>query len=127
MEEALRAILAGSASVTALTGTRIDWGMRPQGQSMPAIALTNVNDGAIDHSQDGPGLSQARVQIDCYGGTYAAAKTTARAVRTLLDGYRGGMFQGAFLAGARDLSEGEGETRVHRVSMDFIITYNFTS
>lgn len=126
MEEALRALLLTTTAVVARVADRIDFGLRPQGKPEPAIRLTTINDGPMDHSLDGPSLSRARVQIDCFDQDYGAAKITSRAVRTLLDGYSGGVFRGVFLAGARDTDDGEGPTRVHCVSMDFIITYNFT-
>lgn len=126
MEEALRALLLGATAVTSKAGQRVDWGLRPQGQPMPAIALTVINDGAESHSLDGAGVSQALVQVDCYGATYGAAKTLARAVRVLLDGKTTAAFQGIFLNGARDLSETDSVTPIHRVSMDFTVFYHFT-
>lgn len=126
MEEALRTLLRGNAAVAALVGSRVDWGMRPQGSSLPAICLTIVSDAPVDHSLDGPGVSQARVQIDCFGVTYGSAKDTARAVRRLLDAYSGGLFLGVFMAGARDLPEEDGVSTIHAVSMDFLVNYHFT-
>lgn len=126
MEEALRAILLGAGSITSKTGLRVDWGLRPQGQQLPAIALTAINDGPEGHSLDGAGVSRGLVQIDCYGATYGAAKTLSRAVRTLMDGAKTPVFQGIFLNGARDLSETDGVTPIHRVSMDFTVFYQFT-
>ena len=123
-EEALRALVRADTAIAALVGTRADWGLRPQGKGLPAISLTVVTDAPVDHSQDGAGVNRSRVQIDCFGASYGSAKATARAVRALLDGYSGGVFQGAFLAGARDLTDGENVTLVHQVALDFIINYN---
>lgn len=125
MEEALRAMLLSVPAISALVGTRVDWGLAPQGQQLPCITLTVVTDGPVDHSLDGAGLSQARVQADCWAATYAQAKALSRAVRTALDAWQGGVIAGAFLAGARDLPDDDGVTEIPRVTMDFIINYHF--
>jgi hypothetical protein len=125
MEEALRALLRGNPAVAALVGTRVDWGMRPQGSSLPAICLTVISDAPVNRTLDGPGPSQARVQVDCFGATYASAKTVARAVRRALDGRKDQTFLGIFIAGARDLPDDDGVSTVHNVSMDFFVNYHF--
>lgn len=125
MEEALRALLLGNTAIAAQVGSRVDWGLRPQGSALPAICMTAINDGPVNHTLDGPGLSRARVQIDCFGASYGSAKTVARAVRRLLDTYSGGPFLGVFLAGARDLSDDSDVTVIHGVSLDFFVNYHF--
>lgn len=126
MEEAFRALLRASNDVTAFSGDRINWGAHPQSHPWPAIVLTVISDGE-GHTLGGPdGLSRARVQVDCYALTYAAAKTMSRAVRTALDGFRGGIFQGVFLAGVRDGTDTSGSDRLFRSSLDFFAHYNRT-
>lgn len=125
MEEALRAVLIGHAPISALVGSRVDWGKRPQGKGLPAIALTNVNDGPVNHTLDGPGPSLARVQIDCFGASYGSAKAVARAVRAHLDAYSDATFMGIFLAGARDLTSDDGVETIHGVTLDFFVNYHF--
>src|SRR3989304_2505917 len=107
MEEAFRALLVAASAGTALApAARINWGAHPQGAALPAIVLTVIGD-AESHTLAGPdGLSQGRVQVDCYAASYKAAKQLARAVRAALDGYRGGNFSGVFLAASRDGREG---------------------
>lgn len=122
MEEAFRAILMASVSVTSLCGTRINWGQHPQGQPLPAIVLTVISDAAQPTYRGPDDLSQGRVQADCYAQSYGAAKALARAVRTLLDGYRTANFDGIFLEAARDGREG-GTSEADapfRVSLDFL-------
>lgn len=125
MEEALRTMLLGNASIAALVGTRVDWGLRPQSAALPAICLTVISDGPVNHTLDGPGPSRARVQVDCFGVSYASAKAVSRAVRRLLDTYSDATFLGVFLAGARDLPDDDGVNLVHGVSMDFFVNYHF--
>lgn len=122
MEEAFRAILLASAGVTALASTRVNYGEHPQGMAGPYIVLTVVDD-AEGHTMTGPdGMSQGRVQVDCYAATYGAAKGLARAARVALDGYSGGSFGGVFLAATRDGREGgtNEADRPFRVSLDFL-------
>jgi hypothetical protein len=121
MEEQLRAILLAASSVTDIVGNRINWGSIPQGQNYPGVAM-HVIDEISESTITGPdGLLQGRVQIDCYALTYAQSKVLARAIIATLDGFRGGIFSGIFLASARDSREsGTNEAdRPFRVSLDF--------
>jgi len=121
MEEQLRAILLAASSVTDIVGNRINWGSIPQGQNYPGVAM-HVIDEISESTMTGPdGLLQGRVQIDCYALTYAQSKVLARAIIATLDGFRGGIFSGIFLASARDSREsGTNEAdRPFRVSLDF--------
>ena len=122
MEEALLALLQSSAAVTAIVGGRINWGAHPQGAPLPGIVLTVIDD-AEGHIYQGPdGLSQGRVQVDCWALTYDEAKACGRAVRAALDGHFGGMFLGMFLADQRDGREGgtNEADRPFRSSLDFL-------
>lgn len=126
MEEQIRSLLLNDSGVLSFAGTRINFGTHPQGQPLPAIVLNVVGD-AEEYTLDGPsGLSQARLQLDCYADGYGAAKGLSRAVRSLLSGYQNGAFQGVFHVGSRDGREGgsnEAE-RPYRVSMDFMVHFN---
>ena len=125
MENAFRALLTSSAAVTAhVPATRINFGTHPQGAQFPGIVLNTIDD-AEGMTFTGPdGLSQARVQVDCYGATYAEAKSLARTVRGDLNGFSGGQFQGVFLALSRDYHETGAADRPYRVSMDFLVKWS---
>ncbi|MDZ7906335.1 MAG: DUF3168 domain-containing protein [Cypionkella sp.] len=128
MEEAFRARLLASSGVTALCGTRIDWGSRAQGALLPAIALHGIS-GAENYHLKGPdGLLQARVQVDCWAMSYGSAKALSRAVLASLSGYRGGNFRGVFHEATRDDREsGTNEaTRPFRTSLDFNVNWKGT-
>ena len=128
MEEAFKAALLASSGVTALCGNRIDFGANAQGAAYPRIVMWTIGDDEGRNLQGPDGHSVGRVQVDCYGATYASTKQVSRAVRAALDGYSGGGFQGVFLAGARDTREGgsnEAE-RPFRTSLDFITHFNPT-
>lgn len=121
MEEELRALLLAATTVTDISGSRINFGARPQGQMLPAIVLNTIS-GAIGLVHSGPdGMLSASVQVDCYAHSYGAAKALSLAVIGLLHGHRSGAFKGVFLTNTRDSREGgsnEAE-RPFRVSLDF--------
>lgn len=126
MEETLRSYLLAQIGISSLITDRTYWNMRPQGAALPALVLTIVSRTPNYVFEGGSDLADARVQVDCYGITYAQTKTLARAVRTPLDGLRfsqSGQNYQAFFLTERDLSEAgttEAE-RVHRISLDFQI------
>lgn len=129
MEEALRALLVGATSVTALVGTRINWGAHPQGDPWPGLVL-NLVSGADGMTMQGPDhLNMGRVQIDCYADSYGEAKTVSRAVIDALNGYRGAGFRGVFHASTRDSREGgtNEPDRPYRVSLDFMVNWRATT
>lgn len=121
MEEDFRALLLASSGLTALVGTRINFGTHPQGSAFPAVVLNTVSDVEDYHMNGHGGLSDGRVQVDVYAGTYAAAKIAARAARSALHFYRGGGFLLITHLSTRDTREsGSNEAERHsRVSMDF--------
>ncbi|MBI6628327.1 DUF3168 domain-containing protein [Pontibaca salina] len=125
MEKEFRALLLADSGVSALVGTRIDWGARPQGAPLPAIVLHTVSD-VSGHTLDGPwALTTGRVQVDCYADSYGAAKALGRAVRAALDGTRSGNINAVFYQNSRDGREGgtNEADRPFRVSMDFLVNY----
>jgi len=84
MQTELRARLLANATISALVGTRVDWGVRPQGKPLPAITLTLVNDNR-DQTMAGLQVTQGPlVQVDCWALTYAETVTLREAVVTLL-------------------------------------------
>lgn len=126
MEEELRALLLGTSAVTAICSTSINYGEHPQAIRTPYIVLTVIDD-AEDADLEGPdGLSQGRVQADCYAPVYGTAKRLARAVRAALDGYKGGNFQGIFVDATRDFREGgtNEADRPFRVSVDLLTNWS---
>jgi hypothetical protein len=127
MEEAFRALLMADPEVSG-QASQINFGAHPQGRPLPAIVLNTISDIRAVTLTGPHSLRNARVQADCYATTYAAAKLLSRAVVDLCHGYRGGDFQGVFLASASDSREDRNsETAAEqpfRVSLDFTIHYN---
>lgn len=129
MEPEFKALLAGSSAVSALLPVdRINWGEHPQGVPYPGIVL-NVVSGAEGLVMNGSnGLFEGRVQVDCYGETYASPKQVSDAVKALLHGYRDAAFRLIQHLSTRDTREGgtNEADRPFRVSMDFSVAWRQT-
>lgn len=115
MEEQLFALLSNAVSFP------LAWGTLGSGTSTPRAAMYRTS-GVRDMHMRGLGLMLGRVQIDCYGATYAEAISASRDIRSALEGYRGGVIQGAFLDAVRD-TQADDANLLHRVSLTFSITY----
>lgn len=129
MEEQLVALLLSAGGLTAhVPQNSIEWGRSSQGAPLPRIVLQRI-DGLRDyHMQGASGYVVSRVQIDIYSERYLTTKVIVDAVRSLLSGYRGGIFQGIFLDGERDLPAADAGDVKHlfRTSLDFMIHHKET-
>lgn len=125
MEEELRALLRATTAITDLCGQRVDWGARAQRDPLPAIVLNVISGAEGFHMNGRDGLFKGRVQVDCYGETYADAKALGRAVRDLLHTYRGGGFELITEISRRDHHEGgtNEATRAFRDGADFNVSW----
>lgn len=118
MEEELFTLIDGAL---AIPSQAIGWLTAPQGIARPHVVLNVITDAEGLHMNGPNGLFEGIVQIDVYSDARAEVKTTARAIRDLLHGYRGGGFCLIRHDRTRDTREGgsnEAE-RPYRVSMDF--------
>ncbi len=127
MEEALIARLLADTGVAAIAGARVFPGSRPQGAALPAVVLNQISGGPL-YADDGEvGLEQARIQIDCWAESYAAAKLLARAVTASLSAFEGTVgattFQFIELDIEQDLREGGGDAASYpfRTALDFLV------
>src|SRR5690349_16150081 len=85
LEIATRSRLQAIAALTALVGSRIDWGFRPEPPT-PALVLEIVSDPRPAHFKGDQGLRQTRVQVDAWADTRMKAKRVAElAIRGLRD------------------------------------------
>lgn len=124
MEETLTTLLLTNSSVTGLLGDRVNWVRRPQADgTFPACVLQRVDGERQYHTKAPDGLVASRVQIDVWGETYASAKNAMRAVLAVLNGYRSGSIQGAFIETERDLPDetNDANVRLFRCSADITI------
>lgn len=123
MEEELYTLLSDELT---LPPQAIGWFTAPQGIGYPKVVLNTINE-AEGLVMNGPnGLFEGIVQIDVYSLERAEVKTTARAIRDLLHGYRGGGFRLIRHDRTRDTREGGGNEaeRPYRVSMDFTTAWS---
>jgi len=115
MEEALFALLSGAVSFP------IAWGTLGSGTTLPRASLYRTS-GVRDMHLQGLGLMESRVQIDCYGETFAEAIAASRDIRSVLEGHIGEPILGAFLDSVRDQFDDDAQL-LHRVSLTFSITH----
>ncbi len=116
MEEELITLLGGLGYTAA-------WAQIPRDTDLPYVVLFRVS-GVDDITLDGrSGFVSGRVQVDCYGATYAEAITASRAITAALSGYHGGSIWHASLDAIRDRPEADAGSVQHRVQLDFAVLY----
>lgn len=87
---ALVSRLTTVAAVTALVGSRIYPLKVPQGATMPCIRYANISTiERVNAMGNDPGPVSQRMQLDCYGTTYASARAVFEATQAALQRYRG--------------------------------------
>lgn len=127
MEESFVSYLLGSAGLTALVGQRIDWSIRPQASSLPQIVLHVIDSNPYYTDEGESGLSSSRIQIDCWGRTYAESKNVSRQVMSRISGVefsQGGItFQLSHCVDQQDDFERSDSEEFYRVRMDFIVIF----
>lgn len=81
LRPAIRSRLLANGTITALVGSRVDWGLRPEKSALPAIVLTKAAPGQ-DWTFKGPDpLVRPWVQFDCYGATQVSSLAVADALQ----------------------------------------------
>lgn len=83
IETAIAQLLKNISGVTALVGTRVHVGRRPQNDTLPAIVVT-LSDSGEDHDiEESEDHQTPQITVDCYADSYSGAKALAILVRTL--------------------------------------------
>ena len=127
MIQGIIARLLETPAVTALVGSRISPGRRPQAGPLPDIVLHIISGAPVYTDQGEAGLQENRIQIDCWALTYIAAKQVGEAVKSALSAYvgtAGGVtFQFVLLSAERDFNEPGSNVAEYffRTSLDFIV------
>lgn len=128
MEEELLAHLVGNGGVRALVDDRVEWAVR---NAAPSIALHLISAPPDTTLAGQSGLTQARVQVDCWADSYLKAKQIGAAVIAALPARRlvaGGV---RFLACTIiDIDRGRfGDTphQLHRTRIDVRVSFNQAS
>ncbi len=118
--EAVRAELALDSALVALVSTRMyPQVLPPDMTTMPALTITVVSEVPVNSLSSSPGLQNARVQIDCFGKTYASARAVHAAVFAVLTALSRHNLS-AYADGAVDTYDNE--TQRHWVSADYIVS-----
>lgn len=133
MDEALRDLLLGTAAITDIVARRVDWGVRPQGDALPALTLARIS-GVTQMNMDAPsGWNADRIQIECWARTYKVAKDLSLVLASpggpsqpkgLLVGYRGEHLSvrlRTFVVNCRSDSDSDAKGPVHRTSVDVVV------
>lgn len=122
-------------AVSGIADQRVNWGLRPQGEPLPAVTLQVVSDPRPAHLKGFDGARATRLQCDCWAETLTQALALARAVIAALKDpatVSGKKFGNALVDGQRDLGETVGSgsdarasgTFIHRQSVDLIIWHS---
>ena len=122
MQAALRSRLLDDATVSGLVGTRVDWGLRPQAKSLPAINLTLVPTPRDYHMGGAQATQQFRVQCDCWAATYKGADDLRNAVIAALEP-ADLPFLASFVDRSMDLPERTETGEIHRALLEFKVTH----
>jgi len=129
IEQAIRTQLAGTTAVAALVGERIYYGKALQDAARPYLVINKIS-AQREHAHDGAlGMVNARIQISCFAGSYAAAKSLAVAVQAVLECYQGtlGGVGGVYVGSCfydNEVDFWEEETKLHHIAADYLLQYN---
>lgn len=121
MEQNLVGVLQAAGGITAALGSAgAIYPMElPEGAVLPALVYRVVG-GRGQPSFNTRGLYRARVEINCWGATYAAAVTLRAAVIAALDGYTGQNLSIQFL---QPLDFFDHELLQYRAVAEFYVSY----
>lgn len=126
-----QAVMDHIVGLTTAAGTRVRPEFKAQNQKLPAITVTRVSEPTEENLDGATGLREGRWQVDCWAANYAASLALASEVNAGLDGFSGLMgtasprftVQRARKENEADLSRIDGDLRMRRRSLDFVITY----
>lgn len=127
MDEALRDLILTYTPVASVVERRVDWGVRPQGDHLPAITLWRISSIRQMNLAGASRWTRDRIQIDCWGRTYKAAKDLAMSLAGedgLLVGYRGEHLETRmriFAVGMRSDHDEDTVGIIHRTSIDVMV------
>lgn len=140
MEKALWQLIAAipGLDIGAGADARIYHTIAPQNAQDPYVIIQRVDSSRV-RSINGPsGMVQATVQVDVYGQSRYAVKDRALLIESALDGYMGQVsitgtspmlvckFAGISCQNDVDLFDETDEPQLHRVSSDYLVTYEQT-
>jgi hypothetical protein len=127
-ELVIKALLEGSAGISALVSTRSYAGARPEGDPLPAIVWNEISDAPqspIDITA-GAEPCTGRIQVNCLAATSAGVKQIKDAVVAAChkqSGSIGGITVQAVLQSTAGPRSYDALVDTHQQSVDFIVHY----
>lgn len=130
--EVVRTRLLALSAVTAIVGQRVRTLILAQNETLPAIRVQRISESEPMHLRGSSGLQRARVQVDSYASTFAAARSLDAAVHG--DGAGSGLCAFTGVVGSanvrsivpmnvQDLYEKD-EREFYRVSRDYEVQFS---
>lgn len=126
MEAGIIALLLAGPAVSAIVSTRVFPLSRPQGSALPSITVQRISGAPLYADEGEVGLNNGRVQVDCYGISYADAKDLSAAVKSTLSAVKdvsaaGVDFVYILVEDERDIRETGSEQQDYpfRIALDF--------
>src|SRR5271166_1959412 len=116
----------GSAGSPPTPGTRVRPVIIPEGSSYPAISYSVVSSTPLTSMDGVNALQTKRFQFDCWGKNVVQAKTLAKALHFLLDGFRGTLSEGSVVTSClpnQDVDMFEYDPQAFKVVADFNIKF----
>jgi hypothetical protein len=89
IENAVHNLLSTTPLVTTIANDRVFFNVRPQNERRPSIVLTRTGTGFFRSMKKTAATVKGSMQIDVLAPTYPVAKQLARAVRNVLNGFKG--------------------------------------
>jgi len=120
VELAFSKLLLASQPITAICNNRISPVRLPTNATMPAIHFMFVG-GSSQLTQDGQGTQRYRVEVSCWGNSYADAVTLRAAVVTTLNGYKA---NNLFITFLQNIDFDDHETLQFRALAEFYLYSN---
>lgn len=127
MEEALRSRLLDDEAVSSMVGTRIDWGVRPDGGDYPCLVMKTMPASRPQTYKGFVGMRQTPVQIDALSlDRLQVISLREAAINAIVPAgsYFGTKFQRAFIDSVQDLGAQTGTDFVHRDKIVALIWHN---
>jgi hypothetical protein len=122
-------ILSVTSGVTSLVSTRIYPTIAPAETVAPFITFRIVSNNPTDTKTRPSKVDFVRVQIDCWGRTYASAEAVHGAVRTAIDNYAlGSTVASVKVDGIKFETENDAldeEIDIYRRSADYILRIKY--
>jgi len=125
IKTSLYTYLSGNSTISATGAVIFPQTIPPQSTSQKMLTFAMDEDSDQQILDGVSGLREALFVVDCYSPSYLDADTLATAVKSALVGYRGalGTNVAEHIRKEREFDLFESDTRLHRVSLQFLIAY----